>query len=105
MSCYRRSDIFCLPSLYEGFPNVLCEAMACGLPVACSDICDNPDIVEEGVNGYLFDPLNVQDMADAILKMAQLSQSQRKALAKNNIDKIQSLCSEQRFVKEYMTFL
>ena len=102
VDCYRQSDIFCLPSLYEGFPNVLCEAMACGLPVACSDICDNPDIVEEGVNGYLFDPINVQDMADAILKMAQLSQSQRKALAKNNIDKIQSLCSEQRFVKEYI---
>lgn len=105
VDCYRQSDIFCLPSLYEGFPNVLCEAMACGLPVVCSDICDNPDIVEKGVNGYLFDPLNVQDMAEAILTMAQLPQSQRKALAKNNIDKIQSLCSEQRFVKEYMTFL
>ena len=105
VSCYCRSDIFCLPSLYEGFPNVLCEAMSCGLPVVCSDICDNPDIVEEGVNGYLFDPLNVQDMAGAILRMAQLPQSQRKTMATNNINKIQSLCSEQRFVKEYMTFL
>lgn len=105
VACYRQSDIFCLPSLYEGFPNVLCEAMACGLPVVCSRVCDNPDIVEEGTNGYLFDPFSVQDMADTIQKMAQLPLSRRQAITKNNISKIQSLCSEQRFVKEYMTFL
>ena len=105
VACYRQSDIFCLPSLYEGFPNVLCEAMACGLPVVCSRVGDNPDIVQEGTNGYLFDPLSVHDMADAIQKMAQVPLFQRQAIAKNNISKIQSLCSEQRFVKEYMTFL
>ena len=105
VACYRQSDIFCLPSLYEGFPNVLCEAMACGLPVVCSRVCDNPAIVEEGTNGYLFDPFSVQDMANTIQRMVQLPLSQRQAIAKNNIIKIQSLCSEQQFVTEYMTFL
>lgn len=53
---YDRCDIFCLPSLYEGYPNVICEAMACGKPILCSNVCDNPFIVEDGVNGFLFKP-------------------------------------------------
>lgn len=59
---YQTSDVFCLPSLYEGFPNVICEAMSCGLPILCSNVCDNPMIVEEGVNGFLFDPELISDM-------------------------------------------
>lgn len=59
---YQTSDVFCLPSLYEGFPNVICEAMSCGLPILCSNVCDNPMIVEEGVNGILFDPELISDM-------------------------------------------
>lgn len=63
---YQKADVFCLPSLYEGFPNVLCEAMSCGKPVICSRVCDNPNIVQEGENGLLFDPLNVADMVAII---------------------------------------
>ena len=65
---YRNSDVFCLPSIYEGFPNVLCEAMSCGLPVLCSNVCDNPMIVENNKNGLLFNPLDVDDIADKIIK-------------------------------------
>lgn len=63
---YQRADVFCLPSLYEGFPNVLCEAMSCGKPVLCSRVCDNPNIIQEGKNGLLFNPLDVDDMAAVI---------------------------------------
>lgn len=64
---YYACDIFCLPSLYEGFPNALCEAIACGLPVMCSNICDNAVIVNYGANGLLFDPKSVNSMSSAIL--------------------------------------
>ena len=49
---YCKADMFCLPSLYEGYPNVVAEAMSCGLPIICSNVYENPYIVEEGVNGF-----------------------------------------------------
>lgn len=59
---YQRSEVFCLPSIYEGFPNALCEAMSCGLPVLCSDVCDNPMIIKDNDNGLLFDPYDIKDI-------------------------------------------
>lgn len=77
---YSEADVFCLPSLYEGFPNVLCEAMACGLPVLCSNVCDNPMIMQDGENGYLFNPLNEKDIADKIAKFIQLPNSRKEEM-------------------------
>ena len=49
-------DCFVFPSEYEteGFPAVLAEAMAAGLPILASDVCYNPEIVADGENGWLF---------------------------------------------------
>lgn len=60
-----QSDLFIFPSLYEGFPNALCEAMAHGLPVIASNIPGNVDIIKSGINGCLFPVGNAQALADA----------------------------------------
>ena len=52
---YRKADIFILPSIYEGFPNVLCEALSCGIPSIASDVCDNGRIIKDGENGFLWE--------------------------------------------------
>ncbi len=50
---YRSAHIFCLPSLDEGMPYVVVQAMACGLPIVGTDIMGTQELVKHGVTGYL----------------------------------------------------
>lgn len=102
---YRSSDVFCLPSLREGFPNVLCEAMSCGLPVLCGRICDNAEIVQEGINGFLFDPYSVDDMVNTITRFVKLDGNTRYEMGRESRDFALSSFSSDRFVKKYMDML
>lgn len=102
---YQNSDIFVLPSIYEGFPNVLCEAMSCCLPVVVSNVCDNPRIVEDGVNGYLFDPLNVTDMADKIWKMLSMEQPKRMKMGKKGREIIDTKFNKSNFIRHYIEII
>ncbi len=52
------ADVFCFPSLQEGLPVALMEAMGSGLPCVVSYIRGNTDLIIEGKGGYLVDPLN-----------------------------------------------
>jgi len=63
-------DIFTLPSLAEGTPVSLLEAMACGLPTVCSRVGGIPEVVTDGVHGTLV-PVEVDALADALARYAQ----------------------------------
>ncbi len=60
------SDIFCFPSLQEGLPVALMEAMSVGLPCVASNIRGNEDLIEDGENGFLCDCTDVNAFADKI---------------------------------------
>jgi glycosyltransferase involved in cell wall biosynthesis len=70
---YYKADAIGLFSFYEGLPNVICEGMACGKPILMSNVCDAGNLVQDGINGFLFDPDSPEDIAQNILKMAMLS--------------------------------
>lgn len=102
---YQESDVLCLPSLYEGFPNVLCEAMCCGLPVVCSRVSDVPQIMEDGVNGFIFDPLNVDDMVEKLEKMITLSEEERREMAIRSREIAIGKFSSDVFIRKYLELL
>ena len=102
---YRNADIFCLPSLFEGYPNVLVEAMSCELPVICSNVCENPIIVEEGINGFLFNPNDTIDISESIKKILDLSLEDRKSMGFINRKKVISNNSIESFVDKYVCLI
>jgi glycosyltransferase involved in cell wall biosynthesis len=81
------SDIFILPSLSEGFPMAILEAMACGLPIVTTRVRGLPEIVMEGVNGFIVDPKNPDQLASRIKFLIQDS-ILREEMSRNNKEMI-----------------
>jgi glycosyltransferase involved in cell wall biosynthesis len=61
---YRTAAALVFPSLYEGFGQPPLEAMACGCPVACSNVASLPEVCGDAAR--MFDPLSVEDMVAAV---------------------------------------
>lgn len=102
---YREADIFVLPSVYEGFPNVLCEAMSSGLPVICSDVCDNPSILSRPQGGLLFDPHDVDDMAGALVRSSHWSPQDRRQKGAFNRARVMETLTPERMVDAYVALI
>jgi len=66
---YQAADGLLLPTLYDPFPNVILEAMACGLPVITSTTCGGSEFIEPGKNGYVCDALDIPALRDAIMSL------------------------------------
>lgn len=81
----RASDVFILPSLSEGFPNALLEAMASGLPVVATNIRGLDEILEDGVNGFLVNPKSPKEIANKISHIIQDSALSEKFSQNNKV--------------------
>jgi len=81
------SDLFLFPSYQEGLPVSVMEAMAAGMPVLCSNIRGNVELIKEGKGGYLFSPDDVDGFANAIRHLCR-TKDQRDQLGHFNANKI-----------------
>jgi len=75
----RQADVLCLPSLREGHPNVLLEALACGLPIVATDVGGVPEIITDETRGILV-PLGRPDALAQALDAALSKQWDRESL-------------------------
>lgn len=80
-------------SLYEGLPNVICEAFIAGRPVIASAVCDHPLLIEEGVRGLLCDPFSSESICKALERFFSLPLEVRQKMGSN----------AHRFAKENLT--
>lgn len=78
----RRIDLLVLPSRYEGFPNVVLEAMAAGTLVAAAPVGDVPSLVSDGETGLLFPGEDPEALAAALRRARALPVAQREALVR-----------------------
>lgn len=84
LELYQAMDIFALSSLREGLPNVLLEAMALEVPVVATRIAGIPRLLDEGSNGLLVEPGDVETLAGALTAMLQDAEQRRQFAERAN---------------------
>jgi glycosyltransferase involved in cell wall biosynthesis len=77
------SDCFCLSSVYEGFPITIIEAMSIGLPIISTSVGGIPDVVKEGVNGFICLG-NEEDYYDSVMRFLNSDDSNIQTIKLNN---------------------
>lgn len=90
---YNIVDVFVFPSFREGLPVSLMEAMVMGLPVVCSNIRGNNDLIKDGLGGYLVKPNDIEGFAQSIEKL-YMSANNRKIFGENNEREVKKFYSE-----------
>lgn len=85
----RSANIFVFPSFHEGLPVSLMEAMAGGIPVICSEIRGNVDLIKPGYNGFLFKPDNANQLKEYLEKLIE-DPALRKEISRHNMIDIEN---------------
>ncbi len=77
---YRTNDVFVLPTLFEGMPTVVLEAMAHGMPIIVTDVGATREMVD-ATNGYIIEKNDVNSLKKAILDYSNLSTGEKKSMS------------------------
>jgi len=98
----KEVDCIINPTYHEGMSNVLLEGAAMGKPLMASNIPGCKEIVEDGVNGYLFEPKNTQKLIEKIEEFLKLSSSEREKLGRAGRQKVEENFDRNIVIKAYL---
>lgn len=97
-------DCMVLPSFYrEGVPKSLLEACAMGKPIITTDNVGCRETVDDGINGYLCEPRNTQDLVNKLDKLIKLPHSKRIQMGKRSREKIEREFDEKIVIEKYLS--
>src|SRR5262245_13292285 len=90
LSFFKRADIFVLPTYAEGTPISMLDAIAAGLPVASTPVVRTPDVVEDGVEGYIVEAGDLEALADRLARLNN-NPEQRRRMGRLAQDKVRQI--------------
>lgn len=93
-------DVFCLPSIYEGLPLTVLEAMAAGIPVVGADVLGINEVVRHNENGLLF-PSNEQEKLEECLHLLLEDDALRRRLSLAGRDSVKERYSIEKMIENY----
>ena len=102
---YTACDFVVLPSHYDGFPNVLIEAMALGVPLIASSVGGMRDVLTDGENALLFAPGDEHACVDAIVRAAAASEDDLRRMGASALGVARHRCDAADETRRYLEVL
>ena len=102
---YNSCDALIHVSIYEGLPNVICEAMLTGCFVIASNVCDHPLLIGDNQRGLLCDPDSPQSICDAIESLNNMDGRLKKDIIKNAREFSEIEFNRDNMIKKYVSLI
>jgi glycosyltransferase involved in cell wall biosynthesis len=102
LSVHRAFDIFAMSSVTEGLGTSLLDAMACAKPIVATKTGGIPEVVEDGVTGFLVPPRNHEAMAHAILRLLA-DEGLRRRMGEAGLARVRERFTAERMVRNTLT--
>ncbi|TWP29413.1 glycosyltransferase [Apibacter muscae] len=102
---YKATDIVCIPSFYDGMPNVLLEAGASHKFIIAAKTGGMPDVITHKQTGLLYNPLKNNDLLEVLLHYHYMSEQDRKNISESLYSTIKENFTEQNETNNYLTIL
>lgn len=97
---YQQHDCAVFPSFSEAFALAPMEAMSIGIPVIYSSLSSGPELIESEVNGFLINPLNINEIKNCLNKLYQSNKLSRENISNNAFSIIKNKFSYNDFVDD-----
>lgn len=102
---YQAADVVCIPSLYDGMPNVLLEAAAAKNLIIGASVGGIPDVITHLENGLLYNPLQPNALLDVLIQYHYLSESDKNQMSENLLETVKNNFTEQQEIQNYLNIL